>query len=86
MGFTNFHQIDECIANYDDDHVSRLSWGSRQGQLTRFETMLLAGMGDQFLGRHPYGQEESYRNWWLPALQRLKDGGTKIGNYAPPRE
>ena len=45
LGFRNLKQVDECIAGYDDDMLSRLVWNSRLGQVARFEVMLLAGMG-----------------------------------------
>ena len=48
FGFNNFRELEECIAGYNDDELSRRVWGGRQGQLTRFETMLLAGMGRPF--------------------------------------
>jgi putative GTP pyrophosphokinase len=62
VGFTNFQQIDECVADYDDDNVSRVIWGSRLGQIGRFEDMLLAGMGSNFSKLHPYSSEV----WWEP--------------------
>jgi putative GTP pyrophosphokinase len=36
-GFANFQQIEVCIAPYDDDILSRVIAGTRQGQLRRFE-------------------------------------------------
>jgi ppGpp synthetase/RelA/SpoT-type nucleotidyltranferase len=86
MGFVNFRQIDECIANYDDEQVSRIAWGSRQGQLTRFDLLLLAGMGEQYLKRHPFSQEEWFKKSESSRLERLRNGGIEIRDYAPPHE
>ncbi|MGA8856784.1 MAG: hypothetical protein WB643_06400 [Candidatus Bathyarchaeia archaeon] len=83
MGFANIQQIDECISDYDGDNVSRLAWGSRQGQVFRFETLLLAGMGEQWIKRHTYGDEEWFRHMWLRKLDQLRGGGIKVGSYAP---
>jgi ppGpp synthetase/RelA/SpoT-type nucleotidyltranferase len=86
MGFVNFRQIYECIANYDDDQVSRIVWGSRQGQLTRFDLLLLAGMGEQYLKRYPFNQSEGFKKSESIRLDRLRDGGIEIRDYAPPHE
>lgn len=83
LGFTNFQQIDECIAPYDDDSLSRQVSGTRQGQLTRFELMLLASMGEEFMKRHQFQQYE----WWISGrtreLQKLRELGVPIRNYIP---
>jgi hypothetical protein len=80
--FTGMVQVDECISPYDHDTVSRAAYGARQGQITRFECLLLAGMGANFLRRHPWNDE-----WFLGAtharLQRLKDSGIAVGSYSP---
>ena len=31
LGFTTIEQVDACIDGYDDDQLSRIRWGSRQG-------------------------------------------------------
>ena len=59
IGFTSLQQINLCIGDYNDDQLSRIIDGNRQGQLTRFEYMILAGMGANFLsvihGRMSHG-------------------------------
>jgi ppGpp synthetase/RelA/SpoT-type nucleotidyltranferase len=65
LGFRNFQQIDDAIAGYDDDRLSRVVWGARQGQLSRFETMVMAAMGEEFIKRHPF---RKYADW--PSRQR----------------
>lgn len=83
LGFRTLEQVERCIRPYNDDTVSRAASGGRQGQTTRFEHMLLAGMGEQFITRHSWGLEP----WWAPReqqrLQRLRDHGIPIGDYDP---
>jgi ppGpp synthetase/RelA/SpoT-type nucleotidyltranferase len=83
MGFSNFNQIDKTVEGYDDDQLSRIAFGTRQGQLMRFETQLLAAMGEFFIARHPFSQH----NWFVGAsharLERLKQAGIAIRNSGP---
>lgn len=85
LGFSTLAQVEECIAPFNDDSVSRAATGARQGQTTRFELMLLAGMGEKFIDRHPWGSEP----WWdvhqAQNLQRLRDAGVTVGSYDPPQ-
>ncbi len=83
MGFTDFAQVDECIFGYDDDQISRILTGQRQGQLTRFEYLLLAGMGPNFLPRHRWKGEAWFRERVNEELKRLKAAGIKLGAYSP---
>ncbi len=83
MGFTNFHEIAECIRDYDDDRLSRVLWGTRQGQLTRFEILLLAGMGEGFIIGHNFRDYEWFVKRSRAHIGKLADSGVKIGNYQP---
>lgn len=65
LGFTDFREIDECITGYDDDYLSRILWGTRQGQLTRFEYLLLAGMGENFIRYHLWRNQD----WFVTSSQ-----------------
>ena len=83
LGFQSLDQVAECIRGYDDDRVSRVAFGSRRGQLYRFECMLLAGMGDLFLKRHLFRSHSWFQENWVPRLSELKQSGIPIGNYDP---
>ena len=83
LGFINFRQIDECITPYDDDRVSRAADVTRQGQLTRFETQLLAATGERFIKVHPSGIDYWWEGWQRDRLKKLKEAGVSIGNYEP---
>lgn len=87
LGFTNFSQIDECIKGYDDDALSRIIYGNRSGQLTRFEFLLLAGMGGNYIKRHPWSKETDwFVSRYIEYLNRLDKQGIKIGQYQPPEK
>jgi hypothetical protein len=60
LGFKTLAQVDEAIKQYDDDRLTRIAAGARQGQTTRFETMLLAALGEEFVKRHLYASHEWY--------------------------
>ena len=84
LGFTNFQQIDECIVKYDDDHLSRVVWGTRQGQITRFEFMLLAGMGDNYVKFHMWRNEEWFLISCMENLTKFRETDIPVGLYLPP--
>ena len=84
LGFTTIDQIDACIRDYDDDLLSRIRWGSRQGSLSRFEDMLLAGMGSVFVERRT--DDERWRDFLRSALSRFREHEISIGNYDPLAE
>lgn len=83
LGFTSLDQVDQCISHYDDDQLSRLIDGTRQGQLTRFEYMLLASLGEKFIHRHQWHAEP----WFSPSrqkmLEKFTDNGINIGWFDP---
>lgn len=88
LGFANLAEVEACIHNYSDNSVSRAAYGWRQGQLTRFEAVLLASMGEAFILGHPWAMESGSENGWyaktlLRMLDRLKAAGVTIGSYKP---
>jgi putative GTP pyrophosphokinase len=84
MGFVNLGQINECIAGFDDDRISRITYGGRQGQLTRFEMLLLAGMGENYIEQHPWWADQ---DWFKKQrhiyLERIRECGIITRNYKP---
>lgn len=83
MGFTNFQQIDECIRGYDDNQISRLLSGTRQGQLSRFEFLLQAGMGENYIDKHFWKTEDWYVDSCRNHLNTLREAGITVGAYVP---
>jgi hypothetical protein len=84
VGFQNLGEINECISGRDDDQLSRIAYGTRSGQLTRFELLLAASMGEQnFLQNHPSRENIYYVQWMRDALEKLKAKGISLGTYLP---
>ena len=81
LGFVNFSQVNECIKEYNDDKLSQIVYGTRQGQISRFEYMLLAGMGNNFIIKHPW-----QHTWFIAQqnnlLEKFRNAGVKIGSYS----
>jgi putative GTP pyrophosphokinase len=68
-----------------NDKISRLIWGARQGQLSRFEDTVLASMGEFFIDRHPWARDTEWVERFKTRLAKLAKGGMKIGAYVPGR-
>lgn len=83
LGFRTLAQVDDAIRQYDDDRLSRVAEGGRPGQTTRFENMLLAALGEEFIKRHSFAEHE----WFAPSRQailgKLRAAGVPVGNYDP---
>jgi putative GTP pyrophosphokinase len=86
LGYRTLEQVEKCIRPYDDDALSRLASGSRHGQTTRFEYMLLAGMGENYIRRHLFNALP----WFGPAdrerLEKFKTNGVELREYDPLTE
>ncbi|SIO48804.1 GTP pyrophosphokinase [Paraburkholderia phenazinium] len=83
LGFTTLSQVDECIEGYDDDKISKMIYGSRMGQVSRFEDVLLASMGDVFVQRHPWSKSDDWVTRFRQRLVRLNEAGIKTGSFDP---
>jgi ppGpp synthetase/RelA/SpoT-type nucleotidyltranferase len=83
LGFKTLEEVEKCIQPYNDEHLSRLIDGGRQGQLTRFEYMLLAGMGSGFIERHPWHFEGWFVERRKAILEKLVENGVDVGSFQP---
>jgi ppGpp synthetase/RelA/SpoT-type nucleotidyltranferase len=87
LGFQNLAEVNECIEGWDDSQLSRIVYGSRQGQLTRFELVLLASMGENFILAHRFVEDPDSAAWYIPLemgrLKKIKDSGLEVGEYRP---
>lgn len=85
LGFTTLKQVERAMNGYNDDAISRLIHGGRMGQLTRFEDVLLASMGQNFIENHPWYPTTS--GWFESScerkLERLKAADISVGDYDP---
>lgn len=84
LGFRDFGQVDRCIEGYNDDEVSRVSWGRRQGSISRLEDMLLAGMGSVFVERSTNDSE--WKDILNRNLARCERHGIEVREYDPKSE
>lgn len=84
IGFSDLNQVDRAISGIDDDLVSRKIWGSRQGQLSRFEDALMVALGEEWTRRHPWSRTNSdFRQRKLRVLEELQAAGIPVGTYRP---
>lgn len=86
LGFKNLDQVDACIRPYDDDRVSRLLSGNRQGQLTRFEYLLLASLGEKFIEHHLFSGQDWFDGRQKQHLDTLAEAGIGTSGYDFLRE
>lgn len=83
LGFSDLEQIEKAIEPYDDKKLSRIVGGTRSGQIGRFDYILLAALGEKFIERHPWSDEE-----WFPGprkyyLDRFVEKGIPIATFDP---
>jgi putative GTP pyrophosphokinase len=83
LGFSNLKQVETAIAKYDDDMLSQVAAGRRQGQTTRFELMLLAALGDRFFERHPLKADFSFVRYRRLYLEWFRKRGIWTDTYDP---
>ena len=83
LGFSDLKQIETAIAGYDDNRISIVAWGKRHGQLTRFELMLLAALGERYIERHPWKHEKWFAPQQRKYLQKFNENGVKTSIYDP---
>jgi hypothetical protein len=87
LGFRELSEVEKAIQPYDDHRLSVIQSGTRLGQLSRFEIMLQAALGEQWCVRHPW-QSEYWNMRRREQIDRLKNGGVETGSYKldhPPR-
>ena len=83
LGFRTLEQVEKCIRSYNDDALSRIASGSRHGQTTRFEYMLLAGMGENYIHRHLFAGMSWFGAGDLARLEKFKTNGVDLPEYDP---
>ncbi len=85
FGFATLAEVDACVTGYDDSAVSRAIYGGRQGQITRFEDVLLAAMGARFVFAHPYYRTDN--QWFVRnsawKVEKLVRASIPIGDFKP---
>lgn len=90
LGFVNLAEVASCIEGYDIDEIDDLLYDYRQNQITRFQNVLLAGIGEPFINGvlKAYQQvgDDIWRVYseWHDKLVKLSDAGIRIKYYEPP--
>lgn len=84
LGFKTIDQVEACIEGYDADQLDGIRWRWRQGPITRFEQMLLVGMGEVFVERRT--NDPDWKERLSNALQNYEEHGIVLGNYDPKAE
>jgi putative GTP pyrophosphokinase len=84
LGFRDLKQLDSAITPYKDEALSLIVYGTRQGQVSRFDLMLLAALGEVYIERHPWRKE---LHWFEPRqralLAKFSENGIRISTYDP---
>lgn len=81
LGFRDLDEVKKAIAPYDDHKLSLVAQGTRQGQLSRFEIMIQAALGDLFLERHPWRHHDWHRKHAERISNRMKAASVQMGTF-----
>lgn len=82
-GFKTLRQLEDCMQGYDDNELSHLIFGFRQGQILRCQMVLLASMGRLYIERHLWSSESWFREAYETMLESFKNNRIEIRNYDP---
>ena len=83
LGFSTVQQLDDALRPYDDDRLSRIASGGRRGQTTRFEYMLLAALGEEFIKRHVFSGHSWFGQREQAWLEKFRSAGIPVAIYDP---
>ena len=79
LEFSTLSDLDRAVSEYDDDAISRIIHGSRLGQLSRLEDMVMASMGSKFVDNHPLSSYRDWRSRREGDLERVRCAGLNVG-------
>ncbi|MEN5361924.1 hypothetical protein [Brevundimonas intermedia] len=80
MGFYDIESIERVIRHQNDDNLSHIATGNRQGQINRFEFALLAALGEEFFVRYPFRPDEEWlHSYYRNILDRFVASGVAVG-------
>lgn len=83
FGFLNLKQVDDCIKGISPNKISKILHYSIQGQTSKFEDLLLVGMGEEYIKNHRWGKSKWFIKSRKEELEKLKRVGVPIGSYNP---
>ncbi|MBU3101928.1 MULTISPECIES: GTP pyrophosphokinase [Clostridium] len=99
LGFKDLQQVDDCIKNYDVENIRRILFDKIDSeksvsdkavsQFLLFMSLLIAGMGETFIKRHPWtnpsisDDSDYWIKYWYDLITLLKKSGITVRNYIP---
>lgn len=88
LGFKDLADVDQCVRNSRAGRISRVIDGAqRRDHISRFESVLLASMGEDYIRAHPWASDEQlarrFISMELGKLVKLRAAGIEIGHYSP---
>lgn len=83
LGFRTLAQIEKSIEKYDPNKINAVLSQKKQGQLTRFENLLLASLGEKYIERHRFAGESWFGPHPRAKLKKLADAGFPPSEYDP---
>ena len=88
LGFKDLADVNQCVKNSKADRISRVIDGAQQqDHIGRFESVLLASMGENYILAHPWAINEALARGFISTelgkLAKLEAAGIKIGHYRP---
>lgn len=84
MGFRRVEELEPILKKYSSGFLSNIATGARQGQVSRFEIVLIAALGGEFLNRYPYHGRDWLKNYHNNMLSRMRESGVETGVFTPP--
>jgi putative GTP pyrophosphokinase len=85
LGFRDLSEVEKAIEPYDDHELSLNVAGTKLGQLSRFQIMLQAALGEQWCTNHPW-QDEYWKMRHRENVDSLRNFGIDIGTYQVEHE
>jgi ppGpp synthetase/RelA/SpoT-type nucleotidyltranferase len=88
LGFKDLADVNQCVKNSKADRISRVVDGTQQqDHIARFESVLLASMGENYILAHPWAINEQLARGFISTelgrLAKLEAAGIQIGHYRP---
>jgi ppGpp synthetase/RelA/SpoT-type nucleotidyltranferase len=83
LGFRDLKQVETAIRPYNDDQLSTIAAGTRQGQISRFELMLLAALGERFIDQHPLSPHVWFTDRQKHMLAKFKEKNILTATFDP---
>ncbi|WP_316185904.1 MULTISPECIES: hypothetical protein [unclassified Bradyrhizobium] len=82
LGFHDLKELDAAISRFCDGHkLCQALHSTKQGQIYRFEQMVMAALGEQWVVRHPWSKDQTWVDRFRDHLRRFNEAGELTGTY-----